>query len=123
MVHKVVTYCLGAASLCLVGLGLAWNSLFPPGIYWSPEKAREYRDAFRAVHGEQDTHDRDKAPYDEMTFKVALERYNKLQGELKSAQNSRGRTSTSLVVVGMALLAAALLAARRLPKQGDDGGG
>jgi hypothetical protein len=109
MLHKVVTYFLGAAAIGLVALGLAWPSLFPPASYWSPEKALEYRDAFRAAH---DAADHGSREGDSVDQQIALQRYERLQLELTDAQKAHGRAGHSLVVLGLLLLLATVLSRR-----------
>lgn len=109
MLQKLVTYTFGVAAIGLVALGLAWPSLFPPSSYWSPEKALEYRDAFRAAHDAADHNGQTAVAIDQQ---ISRRHYERLQLELSDAQQAHGRAGHSLVVTGLLLLLATIVSRR-----------
>lgn len=122
MLPRRFAYILGALALGLIALGLAWHSIFPTTSYWTPQQALEYRDAFRAAHGEQDAASHSGSAVDAEAVKAARERYALLQDQLAAAQKSRERTSNSLVVVGLLLLLGTFAANGLWPKSEEPAG-
>lgn len=116
MLLKVVTYIAVAGSIGVIVLGLIWKSLFPPVAYWTPQQAREYQDAFRAVHAAQDAVDRGRLAADASQLRLARERYEQLQLDLSQAQKARDRTGIWLVAIGLIGMLTSIAALQRWPK-------
>ena len=109
MTRNVVSYILGALAIGLIGLGLLWNSLFPPASYWSPQQAQQYQDAFYAAHAAQDAVDHGKLTHDGAELQAAREQFDTILGQLNEARIARGRSGKLLVVGGLIMLLSAVV--------------
>lgn len=102
MKRQVTAVGLLLGGLILLCLGMTWNRLMPTSAYWGEEQAREYVAAQTELHAV--SHQHAHGSEGDAEIKAARERYDQIRQQLESAQNSRGRTSTLLAVVGVLML-------------------